>query len=124
MTASAILSALGITTALFICAIAVLYAPEDPSADIYQATIKLIAGIALIAGSLILASAISRTFLRYGGRAEFKALYWASLAMAGLGLTEAMSGFLQVNMILGMLVTAIPFIISGFMLIRLYAGGF
>ncbi len=113
----------GILSAAAVLATAALYVPSPAPVDTYQATIRLVAGLLLAAGSLSLSYAIGRTFLRNGGNDAFKALYCAGFASAGAGLSGAASAFYAMNLPLATSLAAISFSGAGLMLLRFQNGG-
>jgi hypothetical protein len=122
MPASKLLKALGLLTALAIAAAALLYAPAGPPPDPYIVTVKLVAGAAVVIGSIYLARAIGATLLSGGGRGAFKALYWAAFASAGAGIAEAASGLAAVNLPAAAGMASLAFACAGLMLLR-FSGG-
>ena len=122
MPAPLALKAAGLVSALAIVAASAFYAPVSPPGDRYQAATKLAAGILVAAGSLMLSRAISGTFLRQGGNSAFMALYWAVLASAGAGLSEASSAFYAMSVPAAALLTAVSFSTAGLMLLRFQGG--
>jgi hypothetical protein len=122
MPASILLKALGLLTALAIASTCFWPSAVAPRYDPYSITVKLAAGALAIIGSLCLSHAVGGTFLRGGGRGAFKALYWASLASAGAGVTEVASGFMAVNLPLAVTMAALSFAGAGLMLL-FYSGG-
>jgi len=118
MPASIFLKAAGVLAAATIVSLAIPGAPVQPRADLYTATVELAAGALMIAGSFSAAHAISDTFLRCGGRAAFKALYIAALTAAGAGLSEAVSGFIAINIQIVLTLSLIFFLGTGLLLLK------
>jgi len=123
MAASLTLKALGLTTALVIVVLAYSYDPAPPSFDPYEASIKLISGAIMAAGSLYLSYWIGRTFLCNGGKSAFRALYWAALSSAGAGISEAASGLVAMSVMAGLLMASFAFAGAGVMTLHFSAGG-
>jgi len=123
MPASLSLRAFSILSACAIVAAGVLYAPVPPPGDSYQAWMRLAAGFLLALGPLTLSRAVSGTFLRQGGNGAFKALYWAGLASAGAGLSEAMSAFYSMDVPVTIALCTVAYSASGLMLLRFHKGG-
>lgn len=123
MPASLQLKAAGLISAIAIVAASAIYAPASPPGDRYQAAIRLAAGFLMVAGSLLLSRAIGGTFLRQGGNMTFKALYWAAMASAGAGLSEASSSFYAMDVPAAASLSAISFSAAGLMLLRFQKGG-
>jgi hypothetical protein len=67
--------------------------------------------------------AIGGTFLRGGSNGAFKALYWASLASSGAGISQAASAFYPMNVTLAAALAALSFSGAGLMLLRFHNGG-
>lgn len=123
MPASALLTVLGLFTATGIAVAAFFLGSAPPQGSLYPETIKLLAGLMMIAGSLLLSLAISGTFLHTGGRAAFRALYWASLSSAGAGISEAASGLAAVNVPLSLFLASLAFAGAGIFLLHFSTGG-
>ncbi|MGA9138719.1 MAG: hypothetical protein WBZ29_00740 [Methanocella sp.] len=95
--------------------------PDDIAVpDGYEAAVKVLSGVAAIAGSLCLTAAIGRTFLRSVGIASFKAAYVAAMALSGPGLAEVLSAFRPVNVSNALLAYCMVVIISGVLWVRFY----
>jgi len=118
MPASLSLRAFSVLSACAIVVAGALYAPVPPPGDRYQAWMRLAAGFLLALGSLTLSRAIGGTFLRQGGNGAFKALYWAGLASAGAGLSEALSAFYSMDVPLTIVLCTIAYSASGLVLLR------
>jgi len=123
MAASLILKALALMTSLVIVTLAYSYDPAPPPFDPYEASIKLISGSIMAAGSLYLSYWISCTFLCNGGKSTFKALYWAALSSAGAGISEAASGLVAMSVTTGLLMASLAFAGAGVMTLHFSAGG-
>ncbi len=123
MPASALLKVLSLLTAVGIACAAFFQASAPPQAGLYPAAIKLLAGITMTVGSLLLSFTISSTFLQSGGRTAFKALYWASLSSAGAGITEAASGLAAVNVPLSLFLASLAFAGAGMLTLHFGMGG-
>jgi hypothetical protein len=122
MSPSYLSTSIGVMAVCCIIAASFLSGPATPMGDIYGAAIKLIAGVSMAAGSLLLARAIGATFLRNRGRGAFKALYLAAFASAGAGLSEAVSGLFAVNVPLGISLATLAFTVAGIVLLLFYGG--
>ena len=123
MPASLPLKAAGLISALAISAASALVDPASPPGDRYQVAMRLAAGILMVAGPLLLSHAIGNTFLRQGGNMAFKALYWATMASAGAGLSEASSAFYAVDVPAAASLSAISLSAAGLLLLRFQKGG-
>lgn len=117
------LLAAGLASALGIAAAALLLQPAPPPADPYQASVRLAAGLSIIAGSLSLSRAIGKTLLARGGNSAFKALYWAALASSGTGVAAAASVAYPVDVPLAASLSAASFSGAGLMLLHFQKGG-
>lgn len=117
------LRAAGILSALAVVIAAALYMPARPPPDPYQAAMRLAAGLLLAAGSLSLSRAVGITLLKHGGNRAFKALYWAVLASAGAGISEASSAFYAMDVPLAVSLAAVSFSGAGLMLLLFQNGG-
>lgn len=95
--------------------------PGPLSYSLYQGTIRVLSGVGLIAGSLSLGTAISRTFLRSGGLPAFKGAYVAVLSISGLGVSIVLSVFYPVSMSSALLAYALISMSSGLLWVRFYA---
>jgi hypothetical protein len=102
---------------------ALLYMPASPPGDTYRAMMRVAVGALMLTGSLSLAIAIDGTFLRGGGNGAFKALYWASVASSGAGISQAASAFYPMNVMLASALAALPLSGAGLMLLRFHQGG-
>lgn len=123
MAATPTLKAAGLLAACGIIATGALYQPVSSPVDTYAATVKLAAGISAVAGSFLLSSAIGRTLLRNAGRSAFKALYVAALASAGVGVAEAASAAMPVNVAAALCVTSAVFAVAGLWTVRFFQAG-
>ncbi len=123
MPPSVLLKALGLFTAMSIAGIALFQGTMPPQGDLYPETIKLLAGVMMVVGSLSLSFAIGSTFLHTGGRTAFKALYWASLSSAGAGIAEAVSGLAAVNVPLSLFLASLAYAGAGALVLHFSAGG-
>src|SRR5271157_1256851 len=123
MPASASLKILGLLTALAIVALSFSQGTSLLPVSQYSGAVKLLAGLSMAAGSLLLAFSISATFLRNGGTGAFKALYWASLSSAGAGIAESASGVIALDVPLALLITALSFAGAGTLVLRHRMGG-
>jgi hypothetical protein len=113
---------IGFLAAGCIVTASLIFEPAAPGGDPYCTAIKLIAGASMAAGSLLLARNIGAAFLRSGGRGVFKALYLASFASAGAGISEAASGLAAVNVPLAVSLATLAFTGAGIMLLLFYRG--
>lgn len=92
---------------------AYLYEPVSPTADHYAAVVKLAAGVLMVSGSMLLSSAIGRTLLKNAGKGAFKALYFASFSSAGIGVVEAASAMMPMNVAAALCAASVAFAIAG-----------
>lgn len=91
-----------------------------PARDAYPATVKVLAGVVAIAGSMYLTKAISLTLLRSGGTPAFRAAYLAAAALSGLGIAEALSALWPANMGHALAVYCVITVGSGALWVRFY----
>jgi len=124
MAASMKLKAAGILAASCIIALAYVYEPVSSTGTAYDSVIKALAGIFVIGGSVLLSSAVGQTFLKNKGRGAFKALYFASLSSAGVGVALSVSAVAPMNINAALFVLSIVFAVTGASTLRfLQAGG-
>lgn len=117
---SFVLRLTGLLVVVAIVAAACICPAAMPPADDYRVIVKLASGLIAAGGSICLATAIGRTFLRSGGTGAFKAAYVAALSMAGPGLAEALSAFRPVDIGSALLTCCIVWVISGALWGRFY----
>lgn len=117
------LKAVSALSALAVVFAALSYMPSSPPGDTYRATMRVAVGALMLTGSLSLAIVIDGTFLRGGSNSAFKALYWASLASSGAGISQAASAFYPMNVPLAAALAALSFSGTGLMLLRFHKGG-
>jgi hypothetical protein len=106
---------------MFSVAGSALVGPADvPFPGKYPSSVKMISGVAAVAGSVYLSRAISLTLLRSGGTMAFRAAYVAAAALGGLGLAEALSAFWPVNMGHALATYCVIAVGSGALWVRFY----
>ena len=120
MAPSFLLKSAGLAVGTGIVMIALLYRPVPVSGGTYASVVKASTGVLILAGSLLLSSAIGRTVLTHDGRGAFKALYFASLSTAGAGVSESISAVLPVNMGVALLAISTLFATAGLSLVRFF----
>lgn len=123
MAASMKLKASGILAASCIIALAYIYEPVSLTGSGYAPVVKAAAGISVIGGSVLLSTAIGQTFLKNNGRGAFKALYFASISSAGVGVVVSASAVAPMNVNIALFVLSLVFAITGVCMFRFFQAG-
>jgi hypothetical protein len=123
MAVSLQLKAAGILAASCIFALAYTYEPVSSTGGVYDGVVKAAAGIFVVVGSVFLSAAIGRTFLKNRGRGAFKALYFASLSSAGVGVAVSASAFTPMNVNAALSALSIVLAVAGLSTFRFFQAG-
>jgi hypothetical protein len=117
------LKAVSILAATCIFAMAYIYEPAPPAGSVYGSVVKAAAGVFVIAGSILLSAAIGQTFLINRGRGSFKALYFAVLSSAGMGMAMSASAFTPMNVNVALFALSLVSAIAGVSMFRFFQAG-
>ena len=123
MAVSLKLKAVSILAATCIFALAYIYEPVSYTGGAYGSVVKAVAGVFVIAGSILLSAAIGRTFLKNGGRVAFKVLYFGILSSAGLGAAISASAVTPMNVNAALFAISLVLAVAGISMYRFFQAG-